>query len=92
MPPHFLDIQILSRIAKLVFTLAKILHFNPALIDKSLKAIVQPTGADAQPLGNFTLRHVRVGLQHAQYPEIGVFLKLGAVGGHAERSYPRLPQ
>ena len=70
--------------------MAEVLHFNPTLINQGFETIVQPTGANTQPLGNFTLRHVRVGLQHAQYPEIGVFLKLGAVGWNSNVNFVRI--
>ena len=74
-------------VTKLVFALAEVVHLDKALVDQGLEAVVEPAGAHAQLLGNFTLGEVWVGLQHAQYPKVGVLLELGAQGhgvlGHA---------
>jgi len=57
-------------------------HLDQAFVDKRLKTVVEPAGANAQLLRDFALSEVGVGLQHAQHPKVGVFLQLGAAGGH----------
>ena len=69
-------------IAKLVFRLAEVLHLDPAFVDQGVEAVVQAAGADTQALSDVALGQVGVFLQHAQDPEIGVFLKLRAAAGH----------
>lgn len=53
-------------VAEFVFRLAEVLHLDPAFVDDRPQALVQAAGADAQLLGNLSLRQVGFGLQHAQ--------------------------
>ena len=76
-------------VSKLVLALAEVLHFNPALVDERLEAVVQPAGADAEFFGDLALGHVGVVLQHAQDSEVGVFLELGSAAGHVRGFWPR---
>ena len=76
-------------VAKLVLTLAEVLHLDPAFVDECLEAVVQTAGADAQFFSNLTLDHVRVVLQHAQNSEVSVFLELESSAGHVRGFWPR---
>ncbi len=72
-------------VAKFVLGMAEVLHLDPAFVDERIEAVIEPAGADAQLLRDFTLRQVRVVLQHAQHPKVGVFLQLRAAAGGAVR-------
>ncbi len=69
-------------ILELVFALLEVAHLHKALVDEGVEAVVQPTHAHAEHLGQLALGQVRVILQDAHDPEMGVFLDLGLSAGH----------
>ena len=69
-------------VAELVLRLAKVLHLYQALVDEGVEAVVQPPNAHAELVGQLALGQVRVVLQDAHDPKMGVFLDLGLAACH----------
>lgn len=73
-----------EQVVLLEFVLAfgEVRHLHKALVDEGVEAVVQPTHVHAELVGQLTLGQVRVVLQDAHDPEVGVFLDLGFAAGH----------
>lgn len=68
-------------ILQLVRVPTEVLHLHPALPHQRLKAIVQPTQADAQLLGHLALCDIRVVLQQAQDFQVLFGTRHGVIRG-----------
>ena len=67
---------------ELVLAFLEVRHLDKALVDEGVEAKVQAAHAYAKLAGQLALGEIRVVLQEAHDPEMGLFLDLGWAAGH----------
>ena len=67
-------------VADLVLRIPEVARLHEPLFDERVENVVHASERHAQPVGNVTLRHVGVLLEHAQNPEPGIVTQLSCHG------------
>jgi hypothetical protein len=76
-------------VLELVLALVKISHLHKALVYQGVEAVVQATHTHAELVSQLSQGEVRIFLQDAHDPEMGVFLDLGLAAGHVSAAILR---
>ena len=69
-------------ITKLILGLTEVLHLQVSLVDQRIEAVIEATDAYTQFFSDLALGHIRIVLQHAQNPKVGVLFKLRSAACH----------